>query len=170
MFAQGNRFSDDNFHKCTEFPFRESKLKKALLTLVIAAVLTTAATAQLSRTLDQCQKEYEQPGTVETDPVDGKTFYVFRIIVEDTRLNGSWAIRCWFDGSNVCDTIRYEKLGDNLTGADLGLILLLNSCGYTWNTNRVDKIGDQEGVTSTSEPTQGPYAFLGKNKILIKRR
>ena len=39
---------------------------------------------------------------------------------------------------------------------------------YTWDTNRVDKIGDQEGVISTTEPTQGPYAILAKNKILIK--
>ena len=143
-------------------------MKKALLTLVIATGLKAAATAQLSRTLDQCQTEYEQPGAVETDPVDGKTYYSFRVIIQDTLLNGSWAIRCWFDASGVCDTIRYEKLGDNLTGEDLGLLLMLNSCGYTWDTNRVDKLGDQEGVISTTEPKHGPFAILAKNKILIQ--
>jgi hypothetical protein len=145
-------------------------MKKALLTLVIAAVLTTAATAQLSRTLDQCQKDYEQLGTVETDPVDDKTYYSFRVIIEDTLLNGSWAIRCWFDDSGVCVTTRYEKLGDNLTGEDLRLILLLNRCGYTWDTDRVDTLGDQEAYIGTTERTHGPYAFLGKNKLLIQFR
>ena len=134
-------------------------------------MFATTAMAQLNWDLDRCQKEYDQPGTVQTDPADGKQYYAFRVTIEDELLHGSWAIRCWFNDSGACDAIRYEKLDSALSGEDLSLILLLNRCGYTWDTDTPDKLGDDGVFVHTTDPKRGPWAMVaGDRKILLKFR
>ena len=140
------------------------------LTAAVSLIVPVSKSqAQIGWTLEQCAKAYDQAGTITTDPANGENFYVFNVTITDPSVKGDWSIRCWFNTNRLCDVTRYEKLDSDLTAEDLDAILQINSCGYTWDMNSVQKLDADSAYILTTDPKQGPYAFFGfgGRKILI---
>jgi hypothetical protein len=117
-------------------------MKLILTTLISVTTLVSAATAQIARTLEQCEAHYGEPSHQERDStgIVTKTFFEH---LDSNRLGRDYIIIAEF-ADGLCLSIMYsiKNNGPIITRSEAEILLRENANGYIWTRTRTSPKGE----------------------------